>query len=425
MRKGSINLQELSEKIYLKAKAEPEWRFWGLFTHVCKVETLKKAYMIAKKNNGSPGVDGITFEEIEATIGVDNYVLEILQELLKGDYRPLEYRQVNIPKANGKERTLKIPAIRDRIVQGALKLILEPIFETDFQEGSYGFRPKRRAHDALSKIDKAIYQGKTIVIDLDLSAYFDNIRHDILFEKVAKRINDPDIMHLLKVICKTAGKRGLPQGGVLSPLLANIYLNDVDKMLEKATRVTRQISYARYADDIVVLVKPGHWVDKVHKRLLEELDKIQVRVNEEKSKIVNLEKSGSFTFLGFEYRRIRGNNGKYRPDRKPSQKAKKALLDKLRALFKRYRSQPVQWVVTYANPILRGWLNYFRTGNSTRTFAYVRMWLDKKLRRHMRKPRQKRGFGWKKWSRRELVRITGIYDDYHIRYYRPKATPAR
>jgi RNA-directed DNA polymerase len=422
MRKRSISLQELREKIYVKAKAEPQWRFWGMFTHLCKLETLKEGYKLAKKNNGAPGVDGVTFEEIEA-IGVETYVLDILQELLKGDYKPMEYRTVSIPKTNGKKRILKIPTIRDRIVQGALKLILEPIFETDFQEGSYGFRPNKSAHDAIKEVDKALHLQRTTVIDLDLSNFFDNIRHHILFEKVATRINDPDIMHLLKLICKTAGKKGVPQGGVISPLLANIYLNDVDKMLEKANKVTGKISYARYADDLVVLVMPGKWVNVVHKRLLEEFGKLQVAINQEKSKIVDMEKGESFIFLGFEFKTVRTKNGKYRAQYKPDQKARNELIAKLKVLFRKYRSQPIKWVIEEINPILRGWVNYFRIGNSKETFAYIKMWVDKKIRRHLMRAKKKRGFGWKRWSKKEIVKITGVYYDYRIRYLRQKALP--
>jgi len=364
-------LQELRQRIYAKAKAEPDWRFWGLYVYVCKMETLKQAYKMVKRNNGAPGADGMTFKEIEE-LGVEEYLQGLRTELLDGIYFPLKYRQVKIPKGNGKERILRIPAIRDRIVQGALKLILEPIFEADFQEGSFGFRPKRRAHDAIHTVARAITENKTTVIDLDLSEFFDNVRHHILFEKVAKRVNDPKVMRLLKLICKTAGKKGIPQGGVISPLLANIYLNDVDKMLEKAKRVTGdKIAYARYADDLVVLDNPtnNNLTEKVHKRLLEEFDKLQVKVNEEKSKIVDLTRGGSFTFLGFEFRRVKSKNGKWRPDYKPNRKARKKLLTKLKHEFRKNRSQSVEKVVEKVNPILRGWLNYFRIGHSSKCFG--------------------------------------------------------
>src|SRR6266852_6616736 len=198
MTKASVNLQDLRRRIYLKAKAEKSWRFWGLYVHVCKMETLREAYTLAKQNDGAPGVDGVTFEAIE-TQGVDGFLEQIRDELSQRNYVPLPARKQEIPKDGGKVRVLSIPAIRDRVVQGALKLILEPIFEADFQAGSYGYRPKRTAQAAVLQVDKAIMQGKTRVIDLDLRAYFDNVQHYLLLEKVARRIQDAMVMHLLKM----------------------------------------------------------------------------------------------------------------------------------------------------------------------------------------------------------------------------------
>jgi len=171
MRKAPISLQDLRRRLYVKAKAEPSWRFWGLYVHVCKRETLWEAYRLAKENDGAPGIDGVTFEAIEAG-GVEGFLEELREELDQRTYRPLRARRVEIPKAGG-VRQLSIPAIRDRVVQGALKLILEPIFEADFQPGSYGYRPKRSAHEAVQRVSEAILRGKTYVIDLDLCAYFD------------------------------------------------------------------------------------------------------------------------------------------------------------------------------------------------------------------------------------------------------------
>ena len=270
---------------------------------------------------------------------------------------------------------------------GALRLIVEPIFEADFAEGSYGYRPKRRAHAAVDRVSEAVVQNKTMVIDLDLEAYFDNVAHDILLGKVAKRVDDDSIMRLLKMILKANGKRGLAQGGVISPLLANIYLNDVDKMLKKAKEVTRQgkytyIQYARFADDIVILVDgfpKWEWLLKaVCKRLNQELEKLGVKVNRDKTKIVDLTRGKTFSFLGFVYRRVKTRQGKWGVSIVPKMKARTTLLQKLKEIFRRHKSQHISRVIELINPILRGWANYFRIGNSARCFGYVKDWVEKK-----------------------------------------------
>src|SRR5215211_6296612 len=233
MTKASIDLQDLRRRLYVKAKAETSWRFWGLYVHVCKLETLRAAYVLAQKNDGAPGVDGVTFAAIEAQ-SVEAFLGQIRDELVRRIYAPLPARRQEIPKDGGKVRVLSIPAIRDRVVQGALKLILEPIFEADFQPGSFGYRPMKTARDAIKRVADAIVHRKTRVLDFDLRSYFDNVRHDRLLGKVAKRVDDADIMRLVKVILKASGKKGVPQGGVISPLLSNLYLDEVDRMLERA-----------------------------------------------------------------------------------------------------------------------------------------------------------------------------------------------
>jgi RNA-directed DNA polymerase len=280
MTKAPVRLQDLQRKIYVKAKTDPSWRFWGLYVHVCKLETLQTAYRMAKANDGAPGIDGVTFDAIEAA-GVEGFLAQLRDELVTFRYRPLRNRQREIPKeGTTKVRILSIPAIRDRVVQGALKLILEPIFEADFQPGSFGYRPKRTAHAAVKLVADAIVRHKTHIIDLDLKAYFDNVRHSRLLEKVAARVNDDEVMHLLKMMLKATGDKGVPQGGVISPMLSNLYLNEVDRMLERAKEVTRYgkytaVEYARFADDVVILVDahPRHaWLlQAVEKRLREEL----------------------------------------------------------------------------------------------------------------------------------------------------------
>src|SRR5580692_966090 len=228
MTKTSVNLQDLRRRIYVKAKAEKSWRFWGLYVHVCKPDTLRAAYALAKQNDGAPGTDGVTFEAIEVD-GVERFLDQLREELVQRRYRPQRPRKVGIPKEGGKVRQLSIPSIRDRVVQGALKLILEPIFEADFQPGSFGYRPKKSAHAAIQRVSKAILEGKTYVIDFDLRSYFDTVRHHIVLEKVARRIDDDAVLWLLKLMLDASGKQGVPQGGVISPLLSNLYLNEVDQ----------------------------------------------------------------------------------------------------------------------------------------------------------------------------------------------------
>jgi RNA-directed DNA polymerase len=435
MTKAPIGLQDLRRSLYVKAKAEPACRFWGLYVHVCKMETLREAYQMAKKNNGAPGIDGVTFEAIEES-GVESFLQQIQDELVSNRYRPMAVRKKEIPKNGGnKVRILSIPAIRDRVVQGALKLILEPIFEADFQPGSYGYRPKRRAQEAVYRVAQAIDKSKTRIIDLDLRAYFDNVQHYLLLEKAARRIQDAKVMGLLKMILRATGKKGVPQGGVISPMLSNLYLNEVDRMLEKAIVTTRyrqytSIQYARFADDLVILIDshPRHdWLVKaVEKRLREELAKLRVEINEEKSRMVDLAKGGTFSFLGFEYRRIRGRNGKWRPYYAPKQKKRTALLAKLREVFRQNVSQPVGWVIAQINPILRGWVNYFAVGDSSQCFSFVRDWVEKKVRRHLMRARERGGFGWKRWSKKWLHEQLGLYHDYRLRrpWSLPKAQPA-
>jgi RNA-directed DNA polymerase len=436
MTRTPISLQDLRKGLYVKAKAEPTWCFWGLYVHVCKMETLREAYRMAKANDGAPGIDGVTFEAIEES-GAESVLRQIRDELVTNTYRPMRVRKKEIPKDGGKVRVLSIPTIRDRVVQGALKLILEPIFEADFQAGSYGYRPERTAHAAIDRVAKAIVEEKTQIIDLDLRAYFDNVQHYLLLEKVAKRIRDGEVLHLLKMILKATGKKGVPQGGVISPLLSNVYLNEIDRMLEKAIETTRngkftRVQYARYADDLVILIDAhprNDWlVRAVDRRLREELAKLRVEINEDKSRKVDLKKKGgSFTFLGFEYRRILSHTGKWRPNVAPKLKKRTALLGKLREVFRSHVSQPVGRVIEEINPILRGWVNYFRVGNSSQCFAVVKAWVEKKVRRHMMRARNRSGCGWNRWSKEWLYGHLGVFNDYQVRHVKsgPKVAPAR
>lgn len=431
MTKASMDLQDLRRRIYVKAKAEPSWRFWGLYVHVCKTETLRAAYEMAKQNDGAPGVDRVTFAALEAQ-GVEALLEQLRDELTRRTYKPLPARKHAIPKDGGKVRVLSIPAIRDRVVQGALKLILEPVFEADFQPGSFGYRPKRTAHDAIKRVAEAIVHQKTRVLDFDLRAYFDNVRHDRLLEKVAQRVNDADILHLLKIVLKASGTKGVPQGGVISPLLSNIYLNEVDRMLERARETTCYgkytcIEYARFADDLVILIdahKRHDWlIAAVTKRLREEFAKLRVEINDEKSRIVDLERGESFGFLGFDFRYLRSLRGVMRPQYTPKLKKRTALLRELKEVFRRYRSQPVDRVISLINPVLRGWVNYFAVGHSSECFSYIKDWVEKKVRRHLAQARKRGGFGWERWSRPWLYDTLRLFNSYRVRRDGLKVVP--
>jgi RNA-directed DNA polymerase len=416
MTKTSITLQELRKRIYTCAKADKQHRFWGLYVHMYKMETLQHAYRLTKANEGSPGIDGLTFEQIEQE-GAGKFLLDIQQTLMNETYRPMRNRIKLIDKGEGKFRKLGIPSIRERVVQGALKLIIEPIFEADFQEGSFGYLPRRRQHDAVQRVQQAMLEQKTRVIDLDLRAYFDTVKHSILLKKIVERINDDKVMHLIKLMLKVSGKEGVPEGGVASALFSNIYLNEVDKMLEKAIEATRKdkythIQYARWADDCVILVdgrKKWEWLwQGINRRLLEELAELQVKINEEKTKSIDLAKGESFVFLGFEMRIVKTKEGKDRPNLQPGTKTRKNVLAKLKAVFHEQRSQKLERVGDQINPILKGWADYYRIGHSARIFAYVKRWLEFKIRRHLMRSRLRQGFGWKRWS------TPGLFAMYNI-----------
>jgi len=432
---ASIGVQDLRRRLYAKAKSDPTWRFWGLYVHVCKPETLREAYAVAKANDGAPGSDGVTFEAIE-TAGVESFLGQLRDELVSGSYRPRPTRTHAIPKRGAGERILQIPCIRDRVVQGAFKLILEPIFEADFQPGSYGYRPKRTAHQAVARVAEAIAHYKTRAIDLDLHNYFDNVQHHQLLTMVAKRVSDPAVLRLLKLILEATGRKGLPQGGPLSPLLSNIYLTPVDRMLERAQETTRHgpyrhVTYARWADDLVILVdqyRRHDWLlDAVARRVREELMKLGIPVNEGKSRLVDLARGEAFTFLGFEFRWVCGRRGVRRPLYTPARYKCVELRHKLREVFRCRRSHPVKSVICEVNSILAGWLAYFRIGHASREFTSIRDWVEKKVRRHLERAGTRPGFGWKRWSRQWLYQELGLYEDYSLRHLGvgPKALPAR
>ena len=425
MIKAPIHLQDLRRRIYRKAKSDKTHRFWGLFVHIAKTETLMEAYRIAKRNGGTPGIDGQTFADIESS-GLANFLADLRDDLLTGRYEPQPNRRVGIPKSNGQVRTLQIPCIRDRVAQGALKLILEAIFEADFCPNSYGFRPKRSPHRALAEVRRSALRRMTKVIDVDLSRYFDTIRHSVLLEKIAKRVEDPQVMHLVKQMIKAGGKIGVPQGSPLSPLAANIYLNEVDWAFDAIRRKTAEgsyeaVNYHRFADDIVITVSGHHrkrgWAERALQRLQEQLGPLGVELNREKTKVVNLLEGEAFGFLGFDLRRVPKREGKgYFILMTPKKKARLALKAKIRDIIRHGGALSAEELVARINAAVAGWVNYFRVGNASRAFSEVRDYIEMKVRSLLtrRKRRRKRSVGWRRWSNEYLYGVLGLFWDWKI-----------
>ena len=426
MIKAPVGLQDLRWRIYRKAKSDAEHRFWGLYVHVTKMETLREAYRMAKRNGGAPGIDEQTFADIDAA-GVDNFLEGLRDELLRHSYKPRANRKVDIPKSNGKMRTLQIPCIRDRVVQGALKLILEAIFEAHFCPNSYGFRPKRSPHRALAEVRRSVLRRMTTVIDVDLSQYFDTIQHAALIRKIARVVQDPQVLRLVKQVLKSSGKIGAPQGGPLSPLLANIYLNDVDWAFDAIRRKTAEgsyeaINYHRFADDIVITVS-GHsskrgWAERALQRLHEQLEPLGVTLNTEKTKMVNTLRGEPFGFLGFELRRVpKATKSGHFLLITPKKKACLAVRAKIRESIRRGGSAPLPKIIAHINAILRGWVNYFRVGNASRAFSNLRDYVEMKVRILLtrRKRRNKRSVGWRRWSNVYIYEVLGLFWDWKVR----------
>jgi len=421
-----IGLQELRRRMYRKAKSEKAHRFGGIFVHIAKIDTLAEAYRQARRNGGAPGIDGQTFEDIEAG-GTGRFLQAIRDDLLAGTYEPRANRPVEIPKGNGKVRVLQIPCIRDRVVQGAVKLILEAIFEADFCPNSYGFRPKRSPHRALAEVRRSLLRRMSTVIDVDLARYFDTIRHAVLLEKIARRVQDPAVLRLVRQILKAAGRIGAPQGGPLSPLAANIYLNEVDWAFDAIRQKTAQgpyeaVNYHRFADDIVITVSGHHtkrgWAQRALQRLHEHLAPLGVELNAEKTKVVNTLRGEAFGFLGFDLRRVRKREGSGSYILlTPKKKARRAIKAAIRETIRRGGSTPAKALVARINAVLAGWVNYFRVGNASRAFSEIRDYVEMKLRTLLtrRTRRRKRSVGWRRWSNAYLYGVLGHFWDWKLR----------
>ena len=362
-------IRDFQRKLYLKAKQEKNFRFYVLYDKVRDIQFMCEAYKRVKANQGSPGVDGVTFNQIEDR-GLDEFLKSIQEELEKKTYQPSPVLRVYIEKANGKLRPLGIPTIKDRVVQMSCKMVIEPIFESDFEDSSYGFRPKRSAHDAIEAIKENLKAGRTEILDADLSAYFDTIPHDKLLTLIGKRISDKNVIHLIKMWLKapvveegkiSGGKgnnRGTPEGGVISPLLANIYLHLVDKLVNKVDSVFGQagIKIIRYADDFVLM---GKKIPQQAIRYLQKiLERMELTLNEEKTRLLDVRKE-SFDFLGFTVRQSKNPKGWRYFSIIPSKRAEKGFRRKVDDFLKNSLYLNDSQLTKGLNQKIRGWVNYF------------------------------------------------------------------
>jgi len=389
-----IKLRKLQRALYRKAKAQPDYRFWSLYSELTRLDLLEYALQLVERNGGAAGVDGQTIESITAKPEIRQQWLEQLQrELRIRTYRPSPVRRVYIPKPNGGQRPLGIPTVKDRVVQMVALLVLAPILEADFHPHSFGFRPQRRAHQALEAIVQALRQGKLEVVDADLSQYFDTIPHERLMKLAARRLSDGSILHLLRqwldapIVEEQGGgkgrvlpnRQGVPQGGVISPLLANLYLNALDWAVNDPQEPGHPV-LVRYADDFVILCAPGQGTDLV-RRLRRWLEARGLKLNEDKTRLVHSRQG--FHFLGFSVRWQRSHKSRrWYAHIEPSAKSRQRLRDKVRNQLNHWTlHRRIPDAVDDLNRLLRGWSGYFHYRQSTRVFNKTQDWVRDRLRR--------------------------------------------
>src|SRR5215467_4162819 len=417
------SIRRLQRKLYLKAKAEPAFRFYLLYDKICREDVLRHAYDLARANRGAAGVDGISFAAIEAA-GLEEWLGGLRKDVVAKTYRPEPVRRVMIPKPGGGERPLGIPTIRDRVVQTAAKLVLEPIFEADFEPSAYGFRPKRSAQDAIRKVHKLICEGYTDVVDADLSKYFDTIPHCELLQCVARRIVDREVLRLIKMWLQAPveerdenGKRwltggkdrhcGTPQGGVASPLLANLYMNRLLKGWQNTKRGEQFDAHiVNYADDFVILSRGKaaealNWTRQVVTRM-------GVTLNEAKTSIKQARQE-SFNFLGYTFGpHCYKKDGHWYLGASPSKKAVARIKEKVGNLLIPSNTGTWEEVRDRLNQILRGWSAYFTYGTRGAAYDAVDNYVYESVRHFLRRRHQVHTRGTNRFSIKAVFGELGV-----------------
>ncbi len=409
-------VRKLQRTLYRKAKAEPKYRFYSLYGEVCRKDILDHALGLATRNAGAAGVDGVELAEVNREERREQWLEEVAEELKSQRYRPSPVRRVYIPKGEGKVRPLGIPTVKDRVVQAAALIVLLPIFEADLHERSYAYRPGRNAHQAIGAIVSALAGGRTEVIDADLSGYFDSIPHHQLMKLVAHRVSDGTMLKLIRAWLRAPiqtedpggggprrkrNERGTPQGGVISPLLANLYLNRLDH--EVNDRCERQPVMVRYADDFVILCRRGQGVELM-RRLQRWLDRRGLTLNETKTRLVDLRREG-IKFLGFSLSQRRGFGGNNYVHVEPHAKSRQKLRDIVKRRLNHWtQGQAEEEVIQGLNRTLKGWAGYFRFRNHTHVFRKTQFYVRMKVGRWL----------WKRHGKKQRVDYAALADTHGL-----------